>query len=109
MKIERSAYLDIPAAVLPTRGLLLVAAGDPVGHGDLGPDERLKLRDVCDDDLRHVDSSDLVSLPKNYYDDKLETLLGQGRVAQSARGGLIGGRLTTPPLRGTPPQRGGDN
>src|SRR6195256_2675917 len=29
MKIERSAYLGIPAAVLPTRGLLLVAARDP--------------------------------------------------------------------------------
>src|SRR2546426_11939472 len=29
MKIERSAYLGIPAAVLPTRGLLPVAARDP--------------------------------------------------------------------------------
>ena len=29
MKIERSVYLGIPAAVLPTRGLLLVAARDP--------------------------------------------------------------------------------
>src|SRR5882762_2970517 len=55
------------------------------------------------------DSSDLASLPKNCHDDKLKTLLGQGRVARSARAWFDRRSSHHPAPSGHPPQRGGDN
>src|SRR5437870_2228125 len=88
----------------------LLAHGEPVGHGNLGPDERLKLGDVRDDDLGHIGICPIwQACRRTAMTTSSKLSLDKEGWREAPGGGLIGGRLTTPPLRGTPPQRGGDN